>query len=167
MTFPRFCRVVHVSLLAVLPFSLFSISRAQGGKKTVPPLPITDADADHVQERSEWFLRGRVIPGKSSADLRFQLIRPRCRPAPLDVLAFKPSSRTTQPASSGAWTPLGPVPLASDATGNGFQNYDQVSGRAIAVAIHPADPTGNTVYIGGHREECGNPRTRPRAQATA
>jgi hypothetical protein len=44
---------------------------------------------------------------------------------------------------------LGPVPLASDATGDGFQNYDQVSGRATAVAIDPADPTGNTVYIGG------------------
>jgi hypothetical protein len=44
---------------------------------------------------------------------------------------------------------LGPVPLASDATGDGFQDYYQVSGRATAVAIDPADPTGNTVYIGG------------------
>ena len=51
--------------------------------------------------------------------------------------------------SSGAWTPLGPVPLASDATGNGTQDYHQVSGRATAVAIDPADPTGNTLYIGG------------------
>ena len=41
------------------------------------------------------------------------------------------------------------MPLASDATGDGFQNYNQVSGRATAVAIDPADPTGNTVYIGG------------------
>jgi uncharacterized membrane protein len=39
--------------------------------------------------------------------------------------------------------------LASDASGDGFQNYNQVSGRATAVAIDPADPTGNTVYIGG------------------
>ncbi len=55
-----------------------------------------------------------------------------------------------QPLSPSAeWTPLGPVPLASDATGDGFQNYNQVSGRATAVAIDPADPTGNTVYIGG------------------
>src|ERR1700740_2786351 len=50
--------------------------------------------------------------------------------------------------SSGAWTPLGPVPLASDASG-GLQDYHQVSGRATAVAIDSADPTGNTVYIGG------------------
>ena len=41
------------------------------------------------------------------------------------------------------------MPLASDATGNGTQDYHQVSGRATAVAIDPADPSGNTVYIGG------------------
>jgi hypothetical protein len=59
-------------------------------------------------------------------------------------------SSASQPASStGGWAPLGPVPLASDATGDGFQNYNQVSGRATAVALDPADPTGNTVYIGG------------------
>ena len=47
------------------------------------------------------------------------------------------------------WTPLGPVPLASDATGSGIQDYHQVSGRATAIAIDPVDPTGNTVYVGG------------------
>ena len=41
------------------------------------------------------------------------------------------------------------MPLASDATGDGFQDYHQVAGRATAVAIDPADPTGNTIYIGG------------------
>ena len=41
------------------------------------------------------------------------------------------------------------MPLASDASGNGTQDYHQVSGRATAIAIDPADPTGNTVYIGG------------------
>ena len=53
------------------------------------------------------------------------------------------------PPSSNPWSPLGPAPLASDATGNGTQDYRQVSGRATAVAIDPADPTGNTVFIGG------------------
>ena len=62
------------------------------------------------------------------------------------------AQRTSHPlssSSSSAWTPLGPVPLASDATHDGFQNYNQVSGRSTAVTIDPADPTGNTVYIGG------------------
>ena len=53
------------------------------------------------------------------------------------------------PFSSGAWTPLGPVPLASDASGNGTEDYGYVSGRATAVAIDTADPQGNIVYIGG------------------
>ena len=39
--------------------------------------------------------------------------------------------------------------MASDASGNGTQDYHQVSGRATAVAIDPSDGTGNTVYIGG------------------
>jgi hypothetical protein len=51
--------------------------------------------------------------------------------------------------SNGGWVALGPVPLASDATGDGYQNYNQVSGRATSVAIDPADSSGNTVYIGG------------------
>ena len=53
------------------------------------------------------------------------------------------------PTSSVIWSPLGPVPLASDASGSGEYDYGWVSGRASAVAIDPADPTGNTVYIGG------------------
>ena len=72
MTFPRFCRAVRASLLALLSFSLLSVAHAQGSKKTAPEAPIADADADHVQQRSEWFLRGRVVPGKFSAELRHQ-----------------------------------------------------------------------------------------------
>ena len=52
-------------------------------------------------------------------------------------------------SSTNVWMPLGPAPLASDASGNGTQDYHQVSGRATAVAIDPSDGTGNTVYIGG------------------
>ncbi|HTZ96541.1 MAG TPA: hypothetical protein VMB18_09105 [Terriglobales bacterium] len=51
------------------------------------------------------------------------------------------------PASG--WTSLGPAPLASNAGGTGEQDYGWVSGRATAVAIDPADPTANTVYVGG------------------
>src|SRR5260370_29919368 len=54
-------------------------------------------------------------------------------------------------ASSGStvWAPLGPAPLASDATGHGAQDYNWVSGRATSVLIDPADRTGNTVLLGG------------------
>ena len=151
MTFPRFCRVVHISLFALLPFPLFSIAHAQGAKKTAAGAPIADADADHVQERSEWFLRGRVIPGKSSAELRYRAYQAKMQARAARLARTHAAQADSQQSalSSGAWTPLGPAPLASDATGDGFQNYNQVSGRATAVAIDPADPTGNTVYIGG------------------
>ncbi len=59
------------------------------------------------------------------------------------------NANTMAPQTSLPWSPLGPVPLASDATGNGTQNYNQVSGRSTAVVIDPADSTGNTIYIGG------------------
>jgi len=45
--------------------------------------------------------------------------------------------------------PLGPAPLASDATGDGGQDYNWVSGRATSVVIDPADASGNTVLLGG------------------
>src|ERR1035441_4480776 len=53
------------------------------------------------------------------------------------------------PLGSTVWVPLGPAPLASDATGDGAQDYNWVSGRATSVLIDPADSTGNTVLLGG------------------
>src|SRR5882672_1071055 len=149
MTLPRFRRVVRASLLTFLPFCLLSIAQAQGAKKTAPEIPISDADADHVQERSEWFLRGRVVPGKSSAELRHRAYQAKMKARAARRARIQTAHPDTPPPpSAGTWTALGPVPLASDASG-GFQDYHQVSGRATAVAIDPADPTGNTVFIGG------------------
>ena len=150
MILPEFSRAVRVLIAALLLFFSLSMAQAQGAKQTLPEKPIADGDADHVEERSEWFLRGRVVPGKSSAELRHRAYQAKMR-ARAARLVRAPTAQpdSPPPPSSGTWTPLGPVPLASDATGNGFQDYHQVSGRATAVAIDPADPTGNTVYIGG------------------
>ena len=150
MTLPRFCRAARASLLALLPFSLLCTAQAQGAKKTTPETPIADSDADHEEQRAEWFLRGRVVPEKSSAELRYRAYQAKMQARAARLARARGTHAESQPsASSSGWTPLGPVPLASDATGDGFQNYDQVSGRATAVAIDPADASGNTVYIGG------------------
>ena len=104
-----------------------------------------------------WNQRGRTVPGQSAAALRFRAYRQKMamRAARAD------SSRSTQPPkqslggapyspqTNAAWVPLGPAPLASDATGDGGQNYNWVSGRATSVLIDPADCTGNTVLLGG------------------
>src|SRR5260370_8691450 len=146
MTLPKFRRVVHASLLALLPLCLLLIAQAQGARKTAAEIPAADADADHVQERSEWFMRGRVIPGKPAAELRHRAYQAKMQARAARVAhaqAVHPDS--PPPASAGAWTALGPVPLASDASG-GFQDYLQRSGRAPAVRIDPAESHTNTIY---------------------
>jgi len=152
MLLPRRHYLLRASLLAVVLFSCLAPALAQGAKKTAPTAPIadSDADADHVKQRSEWFLRGRTVPGKSAAELRRRAyeVKMQARRARTARAGNLPSNQRPL-SSTGGWTPLGPVPLASDASGSGLQNYNQVSGRATAVAIDPADSTGNTVYIGG------------------
>lgn len=110
--------------------------------------------------------------GKSAAGLRFRAYQQKMamraqRAAAVANAAATASERMraagtfpgpasiSEPASSFSnsgftvWTPLGPAPLASDATGDGAQDYNWVSGRATSVLIDPADCTGNTVLLGG------------------
>jgi hypothetical protein len=115
-----------------------------------------------------WNQRGRTVPGESAAGLRFRAYRQKMamrasRLAANALSAHATASSSTDPliakdAMSGApalalnstaWVALGPAPLASDATGDGGQDYNWVSGRATSVLIDPADSTGNTVLLGG------------------
>jgi len=115
-----------------------------------------------------WNLRGRAVPGgESAARLRLRAYRRkmamRAQRAAAAANLSSAASFSTNPliaknAMSGApaavsgsttWVPLGPAPLASDATGDGAQDYNWVSGRATAVVIDPADTSGNTVLLGG------------------
>jgi hypothetical protein len=142
---------MRVLTLALSCCSAVSLVHAQGAKQTVPQNSIPDSDADHINERNEWFFRGRLVRGNSSAELRHRAyhakLQMRARRAA--ALAASGPANGQSPSSSVPWTPLGPMPLVSDASGNGTQDYHQVSGRATSIAIDPADPTGNTIYIGG------------------
>lgn len=135
-------------VLAVLFSSFLSRLTAQGAKQNVPEAPISDRDADHIKQRNEWFYRGRIVRGQPSAELRRRAyaakLKLRAKRAAASALVSGQSA-----LSSGSWVPLGPAPLASDASGIGTQDYGPVAGRATAIAIDPADPTGNTIYIGG------------------
>ncbi|HEV2689627.1 MAG TPA: hypothetical protein VGV35_13785, partial [Bryobacteraceae bacterium] len=145
--FPRSLRVLALALSC---FSAVSVVQAQGAKQTVPQNRVPDSDADHIKERNEWFFRGRLVHGMPSAELRRRAYQAKLQMRARHATALATAHVTGQDGpASGLWTPLGPVPLASDASGNGTQDYHQVSGCATAVAIDPADPTGNTVYIGG------------------
>jgi hypothetical protein len=141
---------LRIPVLILICFAGVSVVQGQGAKQTVPETAVPDADADHVRERSEWFFRGRLVHGKASAELRRRAYQAKLQMRAQHAAALAAPHVSGQTSlSSGSWVPLGPMPLASDATGNGTQDYHQVSGRATAIAIDPADPTGNTVYIGG------------------
>jgi hypothetical protein len=148
MICPRFCHALSASLLALSLLSGLSTAQSQGLNKNESA--VLNPDHDHEEERAKWFSHGRVVPGQSASELRHQAyqVKMQARSARL-AQAHAARSDSQTPAASSGWTPLGPVPLASDATGTGFQDYHQVAGRATAVVIDPADATGNTIYIGG------------------
>ena len=141
--------LLQVFFLVLFLFTIPTRVRAQGAKQNVPLSAISDADADHVKERNEWFYRGRVVRGQPSAELRRRAYQAKLEMRAQSARAFAVKANAQPSLSSGSWMPLGPAPLASDASGNGTQDYHQVAGRATAVTIDPADSTGNTVYIGG------------------
>jgi hypothetical protein len=142
---------IRLAALILVCSAFASIVQAQGAERTDPDSDIREPDGDHVKERNAWFFRGRLVHGRASAELRrraYQAKR-RMRAQHAAALSTMYGVSGAISLSSGSWIPLGPVPLASDASGNGTQDYHQVSGRATAVAIDPADPSGNTIYIGG------------------
>src|ERR1700685_67181 len=148
----RFTRCSVFLLGCILALS----AHGQGVKHFAAKPGAADADSDREKERDAWFYRGRIVPGKNSAELRrcayrskIEMRMRRAEAAAAAKTAARAPASLSSSTLSGSWTPLGPVPLASDASGTGVQDYHQVSGRATAVAIDPADASGNTVYIGG------------------
>ena len=106
--------------------------------------------------RWNWNQRGRTIPTAQSAALRLRAYRQklamraaRAAAASSTNTPSHSSKAIASPTTSPIWAPVGPAPLASDATGDGGQNYNWVSGRATSVLIDPADSSANTVLLGG------------------
>jgi hypothetical protein len=114
------------------------------------PSPGVPAEGRRVQrERQDaWFRRGRKAAGQSAAALRQRAFLQKMRMRATRQ-STAPLQRSPNQISGSAWSSLGPAPLASDASGDGQQDYNWVSGRATAAVIDPADATGNTVYAGG------------------
>lgn len=123
----------HVSHLAVLLLAAGNLWAQRSNVLDPQALPAT--------AREQWQMNGRA--GQGTADLRAQAIRQKIRMRGIRLTA-RPSA-----APTGGWNSLGPLPLPSDASGAGIQDYRSVSGRATAVAIDPNDPSGNTVFVGG------------------
>jgi hypothetical protein len=86
--------------------------------------------------RAQRFLNGRTLVGNISAAHAMAVARQQ-HAAMLAVRATSPLLSSL----SAAWQPLGPNQIGSAAYGN-------VTGRVTAIAVDPADTTGNTVYLG-------------------
>ena len=86
--------------------------------------------------RTRRFLGGRTLEGNVSAAQAMNAARQQ-HAAMLAQQAASPQ----QSSLNAAWQPIGPNQVASIAYGN-------VTGRITAIAIDPADATGNTVYVG-------------------
>lgn len=99
--------------------------RMQRGIDDLLRNPLQRTNAIRTMELQEFFLRQLRTGG-----------------APLGALA---------PAATNVWTPLGPAPIPNGQTSGTVLNPANevpVSGRVTAIAIDPADTTGNTVYVG-------------------
>lgn len=116
--------------------------------KTRQPFP-AENDRDEPEKRAHWNMRGREVPkGESAAALRLRAYQQKMAMRAQRAAAAR-AAGTVFGSAPQNWISLGPAPLESDATGNGFQDYHDVSGRATSVVIDPADATGNTVLLGG------------------
>jgi len=109
---------------------------------TRTPMPITKKNA------LDGFYAVAPYPASPRLNCGIALIDRKCNRGQWERMLLS-GRRRSRKQPRPPWTPLGPVPLASDGTGQGLQDYHQVSGRATAIAIDTADPSGNTVYIGG------------------
>jgi hypothetical protein len=142
---------LHVSLLIFFVACASSLFvQAQISEPSTAQQRSIPSDAQYTKRQNECFRRGRNAGGASAAELRRRAIQAKLRLREQRASYLTSGEANGQVSlSSGTWVPLGPLPLASDASGNGTQDYHQVSGRATAIAIDPADSTGNTIYVGG------------------
>src|ERR1700687_1769491 len=112
---------------SVFPSSAF----AQGSKRTSEYDPVQEAEQDSPDKRAEWNIRGREVPkGEAAGGLRLRAHQQKmAMRAQREAAARAAGAETPQKTT---WLNLGPAPLASDATGNGFQDYNWVSGRTTS-----------------------------------
>jgi len=148
---PRTSPYLRPWYFLILFLAISTLAVAQG--TTTNPITKVQEDADQPLAREQWFRNGRIIPGSNSAVLRQKAyvtkMTERAARAAQQQLMSNPASSATVIVGgpSTTWTPMGPAPILPDSYQS--QNYGPVTGRATAVAIDPADSSGNTVLIGG------------------
>ncbi len=125
--------------VAVLGAMLVTPATAFGQQRSTPVGAIREPSSGPVQSRvtrTQHFLSGRTMAGNVPAAQAMEVARRQHA-----VMLAQQAAQAQGSSLSTAWQPIGPNQVASLAYGN-------VTGRVTAIAIDPADPTGNTVYLG-------------------
>jgi hypothetical protein len=115
--------------------------------------PLSGRRSETHQLRASRFLGGRASRGKVSAAAAMSLARQQ------HVTMVQAQEAGSAGPLSASWQAIGPDQIASAA-------YGDVTGRVTAIAIDPADTTGNTVYVGTTSAVCGSRRMRRAPAAT-
>jgi len=111
-------------------------------------------EEDNVRARAQWFHDQRAYPSKyipAGALQKALQQRDAMKLRQKASSGLHPASVITFPGD-GLWHLTGPQPTNrpfGNFTGAGNSGFPTTSGRVTAVAVDPADTTGDTVYIGG------------------
>ena len=124
--------------IAVLVVSFFNAP----AETQVAPSQATGSTV-RLRAREAWLSHGREAMEGNSAALRLRAVQQKMRQRAARTSGQPPANYVV----GTSWSPIGPVPLASDASGSGMQDYNYVSGRATSIAVDPNDLGGNTIYI--------------------
>jgi Transmembrane protein 131-like N-terminal len=132
------CRIVAVLLYFLFGGSIFASGQSIAIREVLSGAGDAQSTAASFSHsgRTRRFLSGRIPVGNVSAARAMETARQQ------HVAMLAQQAASPQLSSlSAAWQSIGPNQVASIAYGN-------VTGRVTAIAIDPADTTGNTVYLG-------------------
>lgn len=125
------------------------LANAQGTELNAESVTAEGAE-DSPGRRELWFRNGRTTPNRGAAAARFRarahhdkVLKRLRRAAHLN----QANAASSVLQAGTAWNSIGPAPQFANV--GSLQDYGATSGRANAIAIDPADLTGNTVYVGG------------------
>ncbi|MFN8597102.1 MAG: hypothetical protein U0559_13085 [Anaerolineae bacterium] len=95
-------------------------------------------EQQYLKLRGEYFAERRGLPYGSLDEPRGLALRIMDQ-----QIAAQQAAQQPQAATASQWNPIGPAPIPNGQTSN---RTDPVSGRTIAIAVHPTNP--NIVYVG-------------------
>ena len=125
----------------LVEFFVLVCGLGMGQELALPHKASTELTQRERQERDEGGTDSRRLGHRSRAQ---RFLAGRGRAGAIEMARRRQAAMLAEPRAASlttAWQPLGPMQVASLAFG-------KVTGRVTAIAIDPADATGNTVYVG-------------------